>query len=150
MNKIETYWKKFLLENASYKERKFTSWHFCDNKKDADELAVLVKEGTKRATASLKKSYEMDSDPLPEKEEISIITNWEDEPQCIIEILEIHQYVFRDVPAEFAEIEGEGDKSLSYWKKVHREAFGREAAEYGYEFNEDLTVICEEFKVIYI
>ncbi|NCC97994.1 MAG: hypothetical protein EOM02_14300, partial [Synergistales bacterium] len=30
----------------------YESWHFCDNEADADELAQLVLDGVKRATAS--------------------------------------------------------------------------------------------------
>ncbi|MDA3809538.1 MAG: ASCH domain-containing protein [Spirochaetaceae bacterium] len=149
MNKVETYWENFIEKNPEYHDRKYTAWHFCDNKEDADHLAVLVINGTKQATASLEKIYDFDPDPRPEVGDISLIINWEKEPKCIIETTKIHKYIFRDVPAGFAAIEGEGDKSLAYWKEVHAEAFSRDADEYGFEFNEDLIDICEEFKVIY-
>ena len=91
-----------------------------------------------------------DTEPLPKEEDISVIINWEKEPQCIIKTVKIDKYKFKDVPAEFAKIEGEGDRSLNYWKKVHLDFFTREAKGYDFEFNEELFVICEEFRVIYI
>lgn len=150
MNAVETYWKNFICGNPQYKNREYSAWHFCDNKKSANKLADLVKDGIKKGTASLEKNYSFETEPLPEKGDISVIINWEQEPQCIIETVKILKYKFKDVPAEFAEIEGEGDKSLTYWKKVHLDFFTREAKEYGFEFNEELYVICEEFKIVFI
>ena len=57
---------------------------------------------------------------------------------------------FCDISEEYARREGEGDKSLAYWKKAHREAFSRECREEcGIEFTEDMICVCEEFEVVY-
>ncbi|MDM8528666.1 ASCH domain-containing protein, partial [Anaerolineales bacterium HSG24] len=99
-------------------------------------------------TASLQSSY-LANEPTPKIGDISIIINWSNVPQCIIETIKIEIFKFKDVPAEFARVEGEGDKSLEYWKNVHQDAFNREAEALGIEFTKDSLVICEEFKLIY-
>lgn len=56
---------------------------------------------------------------------------------------------YNEITAEFAEIEGEGDKSLAYWKRVHEAFFTREMEPYGEKFDENMMIICEHFKIIY-
>jgi len=48
-----------------------------------------------------------------------------------------------------AEIEGEGDKSLKYWRRAHISFFSRELEEYNMKFTEDMPVVFEEFEVVY-
>ena len=148
---VETYWKKFLEtgnNRQTYSDRFHTAWHFCDNKDDADKLAELVLAGTKRGTAGMVESYKAENEPLPKPGDLSIILNWTGIPQCIIETVKVWSWTFDDVPAWFAAIEGEGDGSLEYWKKVHREAFGREAVEIDIDFTDETMVVCEEFRVV--
>ncbi|MCF7953916.1 MAG: ASCH domain-containing protein [Spirochaetales bacterium] len=148
---VKDYWNHFIADEENrkrYAGRSWTAWHFCDNQQDADALAKLVTQGIKRGTASLVRSYEAEDEPLPQVGDISIITNWDGQPQCIIETVRLDRYRFKKVPASFAVMEGEGDKTLEYWKRAHREAFTREAEEFGFDFHEDLDVLCEEFTVI--
>ena len=149
---IEAYWQRFLAEGTNRKTfsgRSRSAWHFCDNWKDADELVELVRAGTKRGTAGLEASYEAEKEDLPEPGDLSIILNWAGEPRCIIEALRVWSWPFDEVPQWFAEIEGEGDGSLDYWRWVHKEAFVREARELGIEFSGNSIVVCEEFTVVY-
>ena len=132
------------------REKRFTTWHFSDNQRGADELAKLVKSGIKTATASLCELYDIDEeDTLPKVGECSIITDWEGKAQCIIETLEVNLIPFREVPEEFAHLEGEGDRSLEHWRRVHREFFQRELEDHPTDFSDDMIVVCEKFKVVY-
>jgi uncharacterized protein YhfF len=56
---------------------------------------------------------------------------------------------FSEVDEEFARLEGEGDKSLEYWRKTHIDFFTKELEGEKIEFSEDMLVVCEEFEVIY-
>ena len=56
---------------------------------------------------------------------------------------------FREVSAEHAFKEGEGDRSLDYWREVHRDFFTREMDAAGLTFDEDMPVVCEEFLRVY-
>ena len=44
--------------------------------------------------------------------------------------------------------EGEGDRSLEYWRTVHRRFFTEELQEPGLPFDEKLELVCEEFEVV--
>ena len=50
---------------------------------------------------------------------------------------------------EHAFKEGEGDRSLEYWREVHKKFFRECLEEYGLEFSENMKVVCEEFEVVY-
>ena len=56
---------------------------------------------------------------------------------------------FGEVTAEFAATEGEGDGSLAFWQRAHREFFSRECAAAGREFTESMQVVCVRFAVRY-
>jgi len=124
-------------------------WHFCDNKKDADELADLVLRGEKRATASLHSLYELDKELVPKPGDISIVTDFEGRARCVIKTTAVTITPFNRVPESFALREGEGDKSLWYWREAHRRAFSRELEALGLSFSEDLLVVCEEFDMVF-
>ena len=53
------------------------------------------------------------------------------------------------VTAEHAFREGEGDRSLAYWRAVHEPFLTRELASAGRVFDEHAKVVCEEFEVVY-
>jgi len=56
---------------------------------------------------------------------------------------------FDQVTAEHAWKEGEGDKSLAFWRDVHEKFFAECLREAGLEFTPDMKVVCEEFAVVY-
>lgn len=147
--KIDEMWMQYLALSGRDKETNYEAWHFCDNPKDANELAELTKKGIKRATASLLKSYEYENEPLPEAGDLHLITNWEGEPVCIIETEQVEILPFKEVTEAHAQLEGEGDKSLNYWREGHQRFFSDEAKDMGLDFHEDLEVVFQVFKVVY-
>jgi uncharacterized protein YhfF len=149
---VKEMWKKYLSsmgEDIKVTAKTYESWHFCNHEKDANELAELVKKGIKKATASLRCLYEIENEPIPKVGDYVIITNWKGIAQGIIQITNIHIIPFKGVSEEFAAQEGEGDKTLSFWRKVHRKFFTLELKAYNKKFSEDMLVICEEFEVVY-
>lgn len=136
-------------EDPTTTDKIFTAWHFCDNEQDAHALAVLVKAGHKRATASAYWVYENDQDPLPTAGDYSVITNWAGEAQCIIRTTSVEVVPFDQVTAGFARTEGEGDRSLDYWRRVHWASFTRELQVIGKCPEETMPVVCEIFEVVY-
>jgi len=149
---IHSLWKRYLHslgETPESTSKQYSAWHFCATQEAADELAQLVLSGTKRATTSSLWSIEAEGESIPMEGEISIITNWKGEAQCIIKTTAVEVMPYRDVPPEFAASEGEGDKSLQYWRRVHKEVFTQELKELGFVFSEDMPVVCETFEVVW-
>ena len=114
----------------------------------ADELAQLIVEGKKTATCSGYDFYRLDNEPLPTVGMHTIILNSKDEPVAIIKTTDVQVMPIKEVSAEFAALEGEGDLSYDYWWNGHKTFFTAELAEYGKEFSDDMLVVCEWFEVV--
>lgn len=149
--KIQLFWESYLRtlpENSP--QKKYSAWSFGNTPKMKDELAALVLNGPKRATASLKWIYEkFPEEKIPEVGEFSIVLNSADEPVCIIETVSVEEKKFNEVDAAFAYTEGEGDRSLSYWKEVHWRFFSQECELIQCVPSEEMPVICEIFRVVF-
>ncbi|MBQ8278474.1 MAG: ASCH domain-containing protein [Roseburia sp.] len=139
-------WEAFVKEQ-NITETEYEAWAFGD---DTDGLAELVKQGIKTGTSSAYPLYEVDGEPLPEASGYSVILNSKDEAVCIIENTKVYVVPFCEVSAEHAYKEGEGDRSLAYWREVHEEFFTECMAEAGLTFDENMKVVCEEFKLVYV
>jgi len=150
---VQEMWTVYLRsigENPATTDKAFTAWHFSDNERAADELVALVIAGHKRATASAYWAYAGDREPLPAVGEYSVITDWSGEAQCIIRTTAMEVVAFNEVTADFARTEGEGDRSLDYWRRVHWACFSRELAAIGKRPEETMPVVCERFEVVYV
>ncbi|GAB3765421.1 ASCH domain-containing protein [Ramlibacter monticola] len=120
-----------------------------DSAEMAGYLAGLVLEGTKRATASLAWTYQSNGKPRPKPGDLSILMSWSRRPLCILETTAVDVVAFMEVPAEFALLEGEGDKTLSTWRRNHEVFFARECARIGRSPSPSMPIVCEHFSVVY-
>lgn len=148
---IEAFWQAYLdsLPAGQKPARaRFEVWHFCSNQADADELGALALAGVKTATASLQMAYTSD-EPFPEMGGLSIITDWAEKPLLLVETSELEIVPFGQVSARQAYDEGEGDRSLAYWREVHWRIFAAEARAIGREPSQEMAVICEHFRVLW-
>ena len=146
---VAAFWNLFCAETGEAgADRFFEAFHFDDNEASANALADLVFAGVKRATATLLWSVEH-AGASPRPGALSVVTDWTGNPVCVIETVAVEVVPFDQVTAEFAATEGEGDGSLAYWRRVHRDYFGRECARLGREPRDDMPVFCERFRVVY-
>ena len=147
---IAVFWDAFSADvGQDCSDRFFEAFHFDDNEATANELADLVLAVVKRATAGLLWSFEGAGGSPPKPGALSVVTYWDGKPACVIETREVKVLPFVQVTAEFAAVEGEGDGSLEYWRRVHWAYFGRECARLGREPSLTMPVACERFNVIY-
>ena len=138
-------WEQFVNEQH-IEEEEYDAWAFGD---DADKLADLVRRGIKTGTSSAYPLYEVENEPLPEASGYSVILDSKDEAVCIIENTKVYVVPFGEVSSDHAFKEGEGDRSLTYWRKVHEAFFTACMEEAGLTFEESMKVVCEEFRVVY-
>ncbi len=138
-------WKAYITEN-NLADCEYEAWAFGV---DADKLAHLVVAGEKTATASAYPLYAVDGEPLPAAGEYSVILDANENAVCVIRTQKVTVVPFHEVTQEHAFKEGEGDKSLSYWRQVHEGVFTQWMEEAGLEFKPDMMVVCEEFSVVY-
>lgn len=147
---VKEMWIRYInrLTDVDKETLTYEAWHFCDNESDANELAELVKAGTKQATASLYELYEVEGELVPAVGDYSVIIKWTGEAQCVIRTTRVEVVPYSEVGEAFAAKEGEGDGSLAYWRKEHWPYFKREMEALGKEPNEEMLVVCEEFEVV--
>ncbi|MCJ2376719.1 ASCH domain-containing protein [Vibrio sp. ZSDZ34] len=127
----------------------FSADYFCADQYNADLCAELVVRGEKRATCSLEYWYSHENEPMPKVGHLQVVTNWEGQPVCIIETTSVSKSQYQDVSEEFAQAEGEGDKSLAWWRDAHWQFFSDECKELGIEPSQDMLLVLEHFKVVH-
>jgi len=151
-NEIEEIWRAYLSSLPEDRDPPagYQAWSFGDDPAMADELADLVVRGIKTATASLLWAYEAEAEEgPPQPGEMSVILDGGGLPVCIIETTEVEVKPFNQVEAAFAYDEGEGDRSLAYWRAVHWRFFSRECGSIGRTPSETMPVVCERFRVVH-
>jgi len=147
---VQPFWDRF-QESLAYDASPmfYEAFHFDDNESTANALAALVLSGQKRATAGLLWTNELTNKPLPRVGSLSVVTDWQGAPLCIIESTHIEIVPFDSVSDSFAAREGEGDKTLRHWREAHWRFFSRECQRLGREPDLRMPVVCEQFKVVY-
>jgi len=149
---LVSYWETFLATlppNSPYRNAPYDAEGWGDSPEMADELGALIAAGTKTATCSAVWEWEADGEPWPEPGSLTIVLDGRDQPLCIIETVEVTVQPYDQVEAQFAHDEGEGDRSLAYWREAHRRFFTRALAKIGREFSEEMPLVCERFRVVF-
>ena len=126
--------------------KRYEAWAYGDQ---PDLLAELTRTGVKTATSSAAVWYETGDEPMPKAGEYSVILDSHDRAVCVIRTTRVYTAPFCEVTARHAYREGEGDRSLAYWRQVHEAFFRAELAEAGLEFFPEMPVVCEEFETVY-
>ena len=114
-------------------------WAFGDSPALADDLLALVLAGSKRATCNSVADAEARG-LMPTLGEINVVLDGAGQPACTIETTGVDIMRFDAVDAAFAAEEGEGDRSLAFWRQAHQAYFQRQGT-----FAADMVVVCERF-----
>ena len=141
----EEMWSEYQLINHSAST--YEAWKFCGGGPCVDELATLVIKGIKTATASLYAEY--GDDPIPQVGDYSIILYNNDEACCIVQTTQVTLCPFDEVSSDHAFKEGEQDRSLESWKKIHYQFFLPYFKSRNLPFDEKTIIVLEEFKVVF-
>lgn len=146
---IEEFWLDFLKKTGKDPKTPYLeSFHFDLNEKSANELLELVLSGGKRATSSSFLAYERENCRVPQVGDFSIVTDWDNNPRCVIETTAVTIYKFKEITFDICKREGE-DECLETWQRGHALYFTQDGEALGYEFSEDMPVVFEDFEVVY-
>ena len=116
---------------------------------EPDLLADLVLRGEKTATASAYGLYALEGESLPQEGTFDVILDSQNQAVCIVEITKVSVEPFSQVSAQHAYKEGEGDKSLTYWRQIHEDFFTDCLGQAGLTFTPESKVVLEEFRKVY-
>lgn len=136
--KSDQMWQAYKILNQTIGD-KIDAWAFGV---EADYLAELVLMGQKTATSSAFDLYAVGN-------ELRVILDSKENAICIIETTKVEVIPFKEVSKDHAYKEGEGDRTLAYWQKLHENLFSKWLHEVGLHFSQDSLVVLEEFRVVY-
>jgi uncharacterized protein YhfF len=149
---IKAYWRSYLATlpaDSPVRDEQYAAEGWGDSPRMADELGALIVDGIKTATCSALWEYEAEGEPLPETGAKIVVLDGNGDPLCIVETTEVDVVPYDEVAAQFAYEEGEGDRSLEYWRYAHWRFFSRTLPRIGKEPTVDMPLVCERFRVIY-
>jgi uncharacterized protein YhfF len=149
---IEQYWQAYLATlpaGSPVRSETYVAHHVGDNPGLADELGALIVSGTKTATCSAVWEWEAEGKAIPAVGLHTIVLDGQNQPLCIIKTTDGTITSYNSVDAQCAWEEGEGDRTLETWRAGHWRYFGRTRAQIGKQPIEDMSLVCERFRVIY-
>jgi uncharacterized protein YhfF len=120
-------------------------WHametfsFGDSPALADALLELVLSGSKTATCWAESQGLLSA----EVGKMMVVLDGQGVPKAILKTLELTRRRFDEVDEAFAYDEGEGDRTLQYWREAHRRYFTRIGS-----YVPDMTLCCERFELV--
>jgi uncharacterized protein YhfF len=144
-DRVAQFWSGFVA--AGGPDVPYTAWFFGadDDPAMQTRLALLVLAGPKRATTGLLAEYEREDEPLPRPGDHSVILDGDGTPRGIIVSTGVEIRPFGEVDDDFAWTEGEGDRSLAWWRRAHREYFERS----GFIVDEATPMVLERFDLVW-
>ena len=119
--------------------RTLETFSFGDNPELADELLALVLSGAKRATCWAESQGLLSA----EVGKAMVVLDGRGVPRAVVRTIELTKRRFDEVDAAFAHDEGEGDRSLQYWRDAHRRYFTRLG-----RYASDMMLWCERFELV--
>jgi uncharacterized protein YhfF len=151
-DRVETYWRRdlnTLPADSPVRDGEYVAEGWGNSPRMADELGTLIAFGTKTAACSVLWEYEAEGESLPEVGVKTIVLDGNSGPLCIVEITEVVVRPYDEVDTHFAYEEGEGDRSLEYWREAHWRFFSRTLPDIDREPTVDMPLVCERFREIH-
>ncbi len=143
-------WGDFLNQHLEYiNESVPNSGHFCDNEKDANTCAKLVRKGIKRATSHSLLGLQLREEPLPKIGNFFVVTDWNGNASSIVRTVSVKLIPYFNINENFAQLEGEGNKTLAHWKQVHWDYYTRELEPFGRVPRDSMIIVCEVFEKVF-
>jgi uncharacterized protein YhfF len=105
-------------------------------------LNGLVLEGKKRETAGTADEYD-DNEKEFVGERLALV-NDDLEMVATVEVTDVVDSTFAEVPWSFAEAEGEGETSIETWREAHRNFW----SDVGVDVTDDLPVVLVYFQIV--
>lgn len=145
---VRMYWQQFVEQQQLPPNLQPAEiYSFGNTEQMANELARLVVIGQKTATTSAIELYEPD-EHIPQVGDYNVILDGRDRPVAITKTTACTIVKYNQVDAEHAFLEGEGDRTLDYWRSAHEAFFKAEYTEAGRVFTPDKLCLCEQFIIV--
>lgn len=145
---IEAFWLDY-QRACSVQVPGFAATAFGHTRALADELAGLIRDGHKRAHATLERDFEVEGDELPRPGEHVVVLDGRGQPQAVVRTTHVERRHFNEIDDEFAFEAGEGERTLAWWLTAHRQDFAERAEREGFQVGERAVLILEYFELVW-
>src|SRR5437764_839602 len=108
-------------------------------------LQLYFVDGKVKLELGLARGKEGDDEPMPVASDLGVVLDGDGEPLCVVRTTAVEVRPFGDVDEEFAWTEGEGDRSLAYWRAAHIRFFATQ----GTPLEETTPVVLEGFDLVW-
>ena len=122
---------------------------FGDSPKMAGELAALVLNGPKRATAGLLRDFTVNGEAMPRVSGFVVVVDGAGKPVLVWRTAEVRVGPLFSVDEAFAWDEGEGDRTRADWLDGHTRFFERQAEREGFAFHDGIETVFERFTLVW-
>src|SRR5205823_3842911 len=112
---------------------------FGDGPDLADKLLDLVLQGKKRATCWAESQGMLSA----ELGKLMVVLDSKGAPKAVVKTTELIKRRFDEVDETFAHDEGEGDRSLNFWRAARTQYFTRMG-----RFAPEMMLCCERFELV--
>lgn len=141
MTELPRLWREFVAAHPECAAEQPEVEPFGDSREMADELARLVLDGTKRATASPV------VEGVPPSDAHWVLLDGRGEAVAVVKTTEIRLGRLDSVDVSFAWDEGEGDRTRDWWLDAHRGFFRRRHPEVADV--DAMPTVFERFRVVW-
>ena len=143
-------WNEF-KRKADISHDNYDVWAFGNSPEMADELLQHVLNGEKTGTSSLHLLYdlELEQEKFPKVGQYSVILDGSNQARAVIGTKVVDILPYNNISEVHAYLEGEGDRTLAYWRSVHQPFFEQELVEHQLSFSEELLIVYELFEVVF-
>lgn len=148
---VSAFWRAARASVPSLPEEPPTAdrvWGFGATPEHADELLALVLAGIKTGTAGYLEQYEAEGAETERVGDLDVILDGSGAPRAIIETTAVTVIPFDDVSEAHAFSEGEDDRTLSSWRRIHRDFYEKYIAP-STPFRGDIPIICQRFRLVH-
>ena len=144
------FWNQYLKDTNQKAENAVYNGELCfeDSSWAGQGQLSLVLGGKKTAIFTPFPSFDINRESVPAGGEVYIVEDTEEEPCAVIRVKDVKVLPFNEIDWELAKQDGENN-SLEEWQDKEREFFEDEADLCGFDFTEDMLVVCEIFELIY-
>ena len=143
-SEIEAMWADYVAATGATGRHWAWAFGHDGNPEQQTRLGLLVRDGPKRATAGREADFTAE-EPIPSPGDHHVILDAEGHPICIIRTTSVEIRPFGQVDEQFAWDEGEGDRTLPWWREAHIRFFDA----VGTPIDDDTNVVLERFAKVW-
>ncbi len=144
------FWNEYLKKTGQKVENAVYNGELCfeDSSWAGQSQLSLVLAGKKTAIFTPFPSFDINRESVPCGGEVYIVEDTAEEPCAVICVKDVKLIPFNQIDWDLARQDGENE-NLEDWQDKERDFFEDEADICGFDFTEDMLVVCEIFELVY-